>query len=81
MILAVEDETTLHNPLGTAATNNERTLVVKFPADAYTSPLKSGMAVTARDQAWQISSDPDSIRKGRIAITLTLIEPERRNDG
>lgn len=79
-IQAIEDEVASSNPLGIAATNNERTLVVKFPADAYTGALKSGMTVTARSQSWQISSEPDSIRKGQIATTITLIEPERRNE-
>lgn len=79
-IQAVEDETASSNALGIGATNNERMLVVKFPADSYVGYLKSGMTVLAREQTWQISSDPDSIRKGRVAITLVLIEPERRNE-
>jgi len=79
-IQAIEDETGSSNALGTAANNNERTLVVKFAADAYTGALKSGMTVTARGQSWQISSEPDSIRKGQIATTLVLVEPERRNE-
>jgi hypothetical protein len=78
-IQAIEDETASSNALATAATNNERTLVVKFPADAYTAVLKSGMTVLARSQTWQISSDPDSVRKGQVAITIVLVEPERRN--
>jgi len=79
-ISAVEDETTSSNALGTGAANNERNLVVKFPADAYTGTLKSGTAVTARGQTWQISSEPDAIRKGQIATTLILVEPERRDE-
>jgi hypothetical protein len=79
-IQAVEDETASSNALATAATNNERNLIVKFPADAYAGTLKSGMTVLARSQTWQISSDPDSIRKGKVAITIVLVEPERRND-
>jgi hypothetical protein len=79
-IQAVEDETGLSNALAIAATDNERTLVVKFPADAYTGALKSGTTVLARSESWQISSDPDSIKKGRIAITLVLVEPERRKE-
>lgn len=80
-IQAIEDETESSNALAIAATDNERTLVVKFPADAYTGALKSGMTVLARDQTWQISADQgSSIRKGQIAITLVLVEPERRNE-
>jgi hypothetical protein len=79
-IQAIEDETASSNALAIAATDNERTLVVKFPADAYTGALKSGMTVLARSETWQISSDPDSIRKGKIAITIVLVEPERRNE-
>lgn len=79
-IQAIEDETESSNALGIAATDNERTLVVKFPADAYTGELKSGMTVLARSESWQISSEPNSIRKGRIAITIVLVEPERRNE-
>jgi len=75
-IQAIEDETASSNALGTAAANNERMLVVKFPADAFTGPLKSGIAVAARAQSWQISAEPDSIRKGQIATTITLIEKE-----
>jgi len=79
-IQAIKDETASSNALGKAATNNERMLIVKFPADAFTGTLKSGMMVTARSQIWQISSEPDSIRKGQVATTLVLIEPERRNE-
>lgn len=79
-IQAVEDETASSNALAIAATDNERTLVVKFPADAYNGALKSGMTVLAREETWQISSEPDSIRKGKVAITLVLVEPERRNE-
>ena len=79
-ISAVIDETASSNALGTAATNNERTLVVKFAADAYSGTLKSGTSVTARAQSWQISGEMDSIRKGQIATTLVLVEPERRNE-
>jgi len=79
-VQAIEDEIASSNALGMAATNNERTLVVKFPASAYTGALKSGMIVTAREQTWQISGEMDSIRKGQIATTLVLIEPERRNE-
>ncbi len=79
-IQAVEDETTSSNALAIAALNNERTLIVKFPSSAYTGALKSGMTVLARSQTWQISCDPDSIRKGQVATTLVLIEPERRDE-
>lgn len=79
-IQAIEDETASSNALAIAATNNERTLVVKFPADAYSGALKSGMTVNARGEDWQISSDPDSVRKGQVAITIVLVEPERRNE-
>lgn len=78
-IQAIEDETQSSNSLGIAASDNERMLVVKFAADAYPGAIKSGMAVQARGQSWQVSSDPDAIRRGQIATTLTLIEPERRN--
>ena len=77
-IQAVEDETHHSNSLGIAAVDSERMLVVKFPADAFRGAITSGMAVTARGQSWQVSSDPDAIRKGQIATTLILIEPERR---
>ena len=79
VIHAIEDETSSSNALARAATNNERTLVVKFPSDAFAGALKSGMTVTARDQAWQISGDQDSVKRGKVAITLTLVEPERRD--
>lgn len=79
-IQAIEDETSSSNALGKAATNNERMLVVKFPAAAFAGALKSGMVVTARGQNWQISSDSDSIRKGQIATTLVLVEPEKRKE-
>lgn len=79
-IQAIADETASSNALAMAATNNERTLTVKFAADAYTAALKSGMVVSARGENWQISSDPDSIRKGQAAITIVLVEPERRSE-
>ncbi len=77
-IQTIQDETTSSNPLEIAATNDERTLIVKFPADAFTGSLVSGMAVEARGLQWQIDAGLDSIRKGQIATTLTLVEPERR---
>ena len=79
-IQTIEDQTESSNALGLAANNNERTLVVSFPADAFTGTLKSGTAVTARGQSWQISSESGSIRKGQIATTITLVEPERRDE-
>lgn len=78
IIQAIEDETGSSNALGKSATNSERTLIVKFVTGAYTGVLKSGTKVQARDQNWQISADPDSIRKGQIATTIVLVEPERR---
>ena len=77
-ISAVIDETGSSNELGRGANKDERTLIVKFATDAYTGTMKSGTAVTARSQAWQISAEPESIRKGQVATTLTLVEPERR---
>jgi hypothetical protein len=79
-ILAIQDETASSNSLGTGAKNNERNLTVKFAADAYTLPIKSGQRVTARGQQWQVSAEPESIRKGPVAITLELVEPERRSE-
>ncbi len=42
---AIIDEATGSNPLGTGATNNERTMTIQFPADSFTGKLKSGMKV------------------------------------
>lgn len=77
---AVIDETASSNELGRGANKDERTLIVKFAADAYSGTMKSGTAVTARSQSWQISAEPDAIRKGQVATTLTLVEPERRSE-
>ena len=79
-ISAIEDETGSSNELGRGANKDERTLVVKFAADAYTGTMKSGTPVTARGLSWQISAEPESIRKGQIATTLVLVEPERRQE-
>jgi hypothetical protein len=79
-IWAIIDETSSSNALGIGAKNNERNIVVKFAADAYTGTIKSGTTVTARSQQWQVSAEPDSIRKGPVAITLSLVEPERRSE-
>lgn len=77
---AVIDETTSSNALGIGATNNERTMVAKFPSGSFTGTLKSGMTVTARGQSWQISAEMDSIHNGYAAKTITLVEPERRSE-
>ena len=77
-ISAIINETESSNELGRGANKDERTLVVQFAADAYTGSTKSGVTVTARGQTWQISADSPSIRKGQVATTLTLVEPERR---
>lgn len=79
-VMAILDETRSDNQLGTAAMNNRRTLVVQFQTADYSAKIKSGAVVTARAQKWQVSSDPDSIKKGQVATTLTLIEPERRDE-
>ena len=63
-IQASEDETASSNALGRAATNNERTLAVKFPSDAYSGALKSGMKVMARGQAEvRVGGRPFTIRR------------------
>lgn len=75
---AIIDETASRNELGKGASLNERTLVVQFPADSYTGALKSGQFVTARGLQWQIdANDPGAVRRGQIATTLVLVEPER----
>lgn len=79
-ISAVINEVESSNMLGGGAKRTERSLTVQFAADAYASALRSGQAVTARGQTWQISAEPGAIRKGIAAITLLLVEPERRSD-
>lgn len=79
-IMAIIDETQSSNALARAATNNERSVTAKFAADAATPPLKSGVRVTARAQEWQISADSGAIKKGRVSITIDLVEPERRDE-
>ena len=76
-IQAVIDTNNSSNSLGLGAVDNERTLVVQFPAD-FTGELKSGMIAVARGEKWQISSEAGSIQRGQAAITVTLVEPERR---
>lgn len=79
-ISAIIDETTHANPLGVGTKNKERTLTVQFLASAYTDPLTSGQSVTARGETWQISAEDGAISEGQIAITLVLVEPERRRE-
>jgi hypothetical protein len=78
--LAIIDEKTSARPLGVGAQKDERTLVIQFVAGAFTGALSSGQEVTARGEAWQISAEPDGIRTGQAAVTITLVEPDRRAD-
>lgn len=79
-ISAIIDEKQHANPLGAGAKKAERTLTVQFAASAYTDPLTSGQSVDARGETWQISAEDGAIRKGQIATTLILVEPERRRE-
>ncbi len=78
-IPAVIDETASGNILGIGGIENQRTLVVKFPARQLPRRPRSGDIVRARGESWQISADSNSILIGQSAITLTLIEPNRTN--
>ena len=77
---AVIDETGAANTLGTGAMDNQRTLVVQFPANAITFKPKSGQRVVARGEKWQISSEEGAIKTGQVATTLILVEPQRREN-
>jgi hypothetical protein len=77
-VLAIIDETSSANPLGTGAKKDERELTVQFAAADFQGKLKSGMKVTARDEVWQISAEDGGIRKGQVAVTVILVEPGRR---
>lgn len=78
IIPAIIDEEQTSNVIGLGTKENDRTLVVKFRADLITNKPKSGDPVKARDQRWQISSDPDAIRIGKAATTIILVDPNRR---
>lgn len=75
---AICNETTSSNELGRGANKDERNLSAQFSADSYQGSLKSGTAVTARGHQWQISAEPDSIRKNQSTTIIVLVEPERR---
>lgn len=77
---AVINETDLSNSLGAGAKKTERTLVAVFSLADYDASIRSGQSITARGQTWQVATEPGSIRRGQVAVTLVLVEPERRND-
>ena len=77
-VTAVISENEIAGALDAGAKKVERTLTVQFAADAYTDTIKSGESITARGETWKVSSEPGSIRRGAAAVTLTLVEPERR---
>lgn len=78
--MATADERRSNDPLGVGATKGERNLTIQFPSSSFPGKLKSGMKVRARGEDWQISAEPDAIRKGFAATTLELVEPERRRE-
>lgn len=79
-IIAVISETESANSLGTGPKKTERSITAQFSRADYGATIKSGAVVTARGETWRVSSDPGAIRRGAAAVTLVLIEPERRQD-
>ena len=66
--------------LGIGAMNTERALVIQFESGLVTIDPKGRNMIEARGKKWQISSDEGAVKIGGGATTLTLIEPERRNE-
>ena len=79
-IKAVIDTLDLGIALGVGAKTEERNLRVQFSTADYNSSIRSGDTITARGATWQVSSEPSAIQRGQAAITLILVEPERRNE-
>ena len=79
-VQAIIDETERSNPLTAGAKSEERTLVIQFPSSSYARQIRSGDRVHARGKDWKVSPEDGSVRKGQIATTLTLVEPERRRE-
>lgn len=79
-IKAVIDTLDLGIALGVGAKIEERSLRVQFSTADYNATIRSGDTITARGETWQVSSDPTAILRGQAAITLMLVEPERRNE-
>lgn len=77
-VAAVIDMKEAGEMLSTGAKAAERTLVVVYSVADYSGAVRSGTSVTARGETWQVSPEPGSIRRGQAAVTLTLVEPERR---
>lgn len=77
-VTAVIDVTEAGDMLSTGAKATERTLVVQYSLADYSSAVRSGTSVTARGETWQVAPEPGSVRRGQAAVTLTLVEPERR---
>ena len=76
---AVIDVLDLGVALGVGAKTEERSLRVVFSPEDYDEVIRSGETVTARGESWQVGSDPGSIQRGQAAITILLVEPERRS--
>lgn len=79
-VLAVISETESSKELGQGPKKEERSLTAQFSLADYSTAIKSGQTVTARGQTWQVSSEPGSVRRGAAAVTIVLVEPERRQD-
>lgn len=77
-VSAVIDMKEVGDLLSTGAKATERTLVVVYSVADYSGAVRSGTSVTARGETWQVAPEPGSIRRGQAAVTLTLVEPERR---
>lgn len=77
-VQAIIDETISSNAAGRGTKDNRRALVVKIPGGLVSGKVRSGDAVKARGEDWHVGADEDSIRHGQAALTITLVEPGRR---
>jgi hypothetical protein len=77
-VSAVIDATEVGDMLGSGAKATQRTLVVQYSIADYSAAVRSGESVTARGETWQVAAEDGGVRRGQAAVTLTLVEPERR---
>jgi hypothetical protein len=75
---AVIDQVEVGDMLSTGAKATQRTLIAQYSRADYDPVVRSGTTVTARGESWQVSAEDGGVKRGIAAVTLTLVEPERR---
>lgn len=70
----VIDDVGMEMSINEGGDDNQRSLRITFPGNAYPTTPKSGKRLTCRGKTWQITQVTD----GPACLMIEVVEPERR---